>query len=217
MFFRLLSGILLAALIISGAGSALAQTVYDAEQGKLPLSFGGGVTNFDPDFSQGPAPTYLPRAGFGQGRMWGAMGWADFGIGMGPAWVHPLSVEFEYRSTFAGGTSAQSNLVESNLGGGATYTWRNFRTFRPYVKYILSYGMINFTPTPYPGHPPYSGDSRFSDGLGGGLEYRLTQHLWLRADYEYQLWGHIFGVQEFSPQGFTLGAMYHMNRPSWKH
>jgi len=203
---------LLAVIFISVAGTALSQTVYHAEEGKLPLSFGGGVSNFDPYFAQAPLPNDVALAGSGLGRMWGATGWADAGIRFGPAWLHPFNLEMQYRSTFAGSSANHQNVLENNYGGGVTYTWSHFPNFHPYAKYIVGYGTLSFNPIPYPGHPPYSQDSRVTNSLGGGLEYRLTRHIWVRGDYEYQLWGRFLGVPEFSPQGFTIGAMYRLNR-----
>jgi opacity protein-like surface antigen len=212
MIFRLLSRFLLTALFVSAASAAFSQTVYDAEEGKLPLSFGGGVSNFDPYFAQAPLPNDILVSGTGQGRMWGATGWADAGIRFGPTWLHPINIELQYRSIFAGGAPDHQNVVESNYGGGLTYTWYHFRNFHPYGKYIVSEGTVSFSPTPDPGHPDYSHDSRLTNSLGGGIEYRLTRHIWVRGDYEYQLWGKLLGAPEFSPQGFTIGAMYHLNK-----
>ena len=212
MIFRLPTRFLPAAFFVFVAGTALSQTVYHAEVGKLPLSFGGGGSNFDPYFAQNPPPSDVALAGTGLGRMWGATGWADAGIRFGPTWLHPINLEMQYRSIFAGGGPNHQNVMENNFGGGATYTWYHFRNFHPYGKYIIGYGTISFNPMLYPGYPPYSQDSRVTNSLGGGLEYRLTRHIWVRGDYEYQLWGRLLGVPEFSPQGFTIGAMYHLNK-----
>lgn len=210
MFSRLLPKVLLAAVFIAAAGPVLAQVVYDASQGKLPLSLGGGISNFDPDFAQGPGPAYGILFGSGQGRMWGGTAWIDAGIPFGPPWVHGFAAEAEYRSIFAGGSQGQQNLKESSVGGGAIYTWRRWHTFRPYGKYILNFGSIDFTPVPEKNAPPYSHDSRLANSLGGGIEIRCTQHIWARADYEYQYWGRFGGSPVFQPQGVTLGAMYNL-------
>ncbi len=218
MTSRLLTRLLLAAALVSAAAPVLCQTVYDAEQGGLPLSFGGGVSNFDPDFAQDPFVPHFIFTGFGQGRVWGATGWADAGIRFGPDFLHSFNIELQYRATFAGSvTAGQNNLTMGNYGGGATYTWRHFRNFRPYGKFIANYGTIAFAPSPYTGHPDYSHDSRFTNNVGGGFEYRLTSHIWARADYEYQLWGKLFGDPEFSPQGVTVGAMYHLTKSRILH
>jgi opacity protein-like surface antigen len=203
---------LLVLFFVSASIAINAQTVYHAEEGKLPLSLGGGVSNFDPYFAQAPLPNDLIISGGGQGRMWGAAGWADAGIRFGPAWVHPLNLELQYRSIFAGSSATHQNVVENNYGGGVTYNWYHYRNFHPYAKYIIGFGTVNFNPLPYPGHVPYSHDSRVTNALGGGLEYRITRHIWVRGDYEYQLWGKLLGAPEFSPQGFTVGAMYHLNK-----
>jgi len=212
MTFRLLIRFFLAAAFVASTGTILCQTVYDGEQGGLPLAFGGGLSNFDPDFTQGPPPVNTIYIGTGYGRMWGATGWAETGLRFGPAFLHPFNLEVEYRSIFSGGTAGQSHLVQNNYGGGVTYAWKHFRNFRPYGKYIASFGTATFAPVKEGSHPNYAQDSRFTNNLGAGLDYRVTGHIWVRADYEYQLWGNIFGPPEFSPQGFTIGAMYHLNR-----
>ncbi len=210
MTFRLLTRLFIAAVLVSATGSVFCQTVYDGEKSKLPLSFGGGLSNFEPKFVQGAPPANSIIIGNGFGRMWGITGWADAGLRFGPTFLHPFNIELQARSVFAGGSAGQGNLNETTLGGGATYTWRHFPRFRPYGKYIGSIGLISFTAIPYPGHRPYSSDSRFTNAVGGGFDYRLNRRVWVRADYEYQLWGGIFGQSEFSPQGATVGLMYHL-------
>jgi opacity protein-like surface antigen len=62
--------------------------------------------------------------------------------------------------------------------------------------------------------PTYSHDNRVVYAPGLGLEFRVFQNVWARADYEYQVWPDLFG-QTSDPQGFTFGASYdfgHSNR-----
>jgi hypothetical protein len=42
-----------------------------------------------------------------------------------------------------------------------------------------------------------------------GLEYHAIHRLWVRADYEYQIWPNLLGDgRNLDPQGFTLGVSY---------
>jgi hypothetical protein len=212
MFFRLLPRLLAIAAFLAAATSASGQAVYAASQSKLGLAFGGGGSEFDPDFSQGPPPRYLEQTGMGQGRRWGYSAWADAGMPWGPAWLRGFGVEAQYRSVYAGVMVDQTGLKESTIGGGAIFTLRHWHSLRPYGKYLLSLGSISFTPIPLTGGGAYSQDSRAVQGLGGGLELRCTEHISARADYEYQLWGRFLGASDFTPQGLTIGAMYSLRK-----
>jgi opacity protein-like surface antigen len=210
MVFRLIPRLLFAAAFVAAASPVIAQTVHDAEEGKLPLSIGGGASNFDPDFAQGPIPDYLPNLGKGQGRMWGATAWVDVSLPWAPSWLHGVGIEGEYRSTFAGGSAGQSSLKETTVGGGVTYTYYHWRSFRPYGKYIFNYGTASFVPIPEAGGTAYSQDSRNTNEYGGGVEVRCTSHVWARAEYDYESWQDLLGG--LRPQGFTVGAMYNFRK-----
>jgi opacity protein-like surface antigen len=212
MLLRLLPRLLLSAAFIAAAIPAPPQAVYAASEGKLGLAFGGGGSNFDPDFAQGPPPRYPEHIGMGQGRRWGFTAWADAGMPLGPAWFRGIGAEAEYRSVYAGDMVPQMGLKESTVGGGATYTLRHWHSLRPYGKYIFSLGSISFTPIPLSAGRFYSQDSRAAQALGAGFELRCTEHISARADYEYQLWGRLLGAPDFTPQGVTLGAMFNLRR-----
>ena len=208
MPFGLLPKLLPAAFLIAMAIPAISQTTYDAREGGLPLSFGAGVSNFDPYLAQDGGPLYGLHPGFGYGRMWGVAAWADAGAPLGPPWLHNFGLEARYQSIFAAGSPNQANIKEASTGGGAIYTLHRWRSFRPYGKYIFSLSRVDFTGVPEFGGGTYSHDSRATNSLGTGIEFRTTRHLWARIDYEYQLWGSLFGVQQFQPQGLTAGVMY---------
>ncbi|MGD0627768.1 MAG: outer membrane beta-barrel protein [Terracidiphilus sp.] len=212
MLFRLLSRLLLTAVFMAAAIPDHAQSVYAARQSKVDLAFGGGGSNFDPDFAQGPAPRYLEQTGMGQGRRWGYTVWADAGMPFGPRWLRGFRAEVQYRSVYAGVMVEQMGLKEQTVGGGATYTLRHWQSLRPYGKYIFSLGSISFTPIPLPLGSSYSQDSRAVQALGGGIELRCSEHISARADYEYQLWGRLLGAPDFTPQGVTVGAMYSLRK-----
>jgi hypothetical protein len=84
----------------------------------------------------------------------------------------------------------QTNDVHvATYTGGLRY-WREYGRFQPYVKGLAGLGQFNF---PY----NYATGNFLVVAPGGGLDYRLTHRIRLRAvDFEYQIW----------PQ-FTYGSM----------
>lgn len=208
MPLKLHSKLLLAATLIAAVATAHAQVTYDAEEGWLRPTVGGGVSGLDPAFAQGSAPDYLLQPGSGQGHRWGMTAWADAGLPFNASWLRPLSLEAQFSTIFAGGPASQQGIKETTVGGGAVYTWRHWQNFRPYAKYIFSYGIVSFHPALLPTGVTYSHDSRATNGLGGGIEFRLTHRIWLRAEYERQFWGSVAGSTSLQPQAVTIGAMY---------
>ena len=175
--------------IVSAGKFAHAQATQSAEERHVPFSVGVGVSDFD---------TYLPG-----NRMWGGTFWAGWDPSMVPAKLGGLGLEVEARDISRGRSANQNNLREDTATGNLIYRWRRYRNLRPYGKLGMGFGSIDF-PTPSPG---YSHDTRTVFDFGGGLEYRVYSNIWVRADYEYQSWGKLFG-SPFHPQGLTLGAMY---------
>ena len=209
MILRLLSTFTLAATFLAPASPLVSQAVYHAEKSTADLSFGAGLSNFDPDFAQGLPPGNVIHEAWGQGRMTGGTVWADLGIPWRAQWLRGLGFEGEYRTILEGGSTGQSNIRESSLAGGATYTFRHWNVVRPYGKYLFGYGEVSFAPEPEPNRNPYSQDSRGMNILGAGAEVRCTRHIWVRAEYDYESWGELLGPH-LQPQGVTVGAMYHL-------
>jgi len=93
---------------------------------------------------------------------------------------------------------------EASAGGGPTYTMTRFRRFRPYAKFDIEYGGADFNV----GNPYFHHLSQVMYAPGGGIEYRAYRNIWVRADYEYQIWPHAFGgTFDLDPQGVTVGGM----------
>jgi opacity protein-like surface antigen len=186
-----------AALFFSAAIPLLSQAVPTATDSESPFSVGGGLSGFNPDFDHG--------------RNYGGTLWADYRLKKTPWYLQGVGFEVEARDIMLGHSSSQpSNLAETTIGGGVTYTWRHFRNFRPYGKILWEYGNADFkTDT----GSDYS-QSRTTTALGGGLDYHLYGKFWLRGDYEYQRWPDFFKHSNTSagvlnPQGFTFGVTYH--------
>jgi opacity protein-like surface antigen len=122
----------------------------------------------------------------------------------GSAWV---GLELEGHDINFGRPSDLSTMRQDTFGGGPIYTWRHYRTFHPYAKYMIGMGSIDFPPLPN-SPPTYTHDTRTVYAPGGGLEYRAFRNLWVRGDYDYQYWPKIFGLHTLTPNGCTFGVAY---------
>jgi opacity protein-like surface antigen len=209
-FFLLAFGLLLSLSI-----PASAQVVPAGTEQVLPFGAGGGFSNMSP--------------GRGNGYMIGYAVWADYRPQFIVQRVQGLSIEGQVRYLGFDRSSTQAGLIERTFGGGATYTWRHFRNFRPYGKAMIGYGTINFPPvvslvtdppstpggpTPFATQTVYDYDSRVMYTLGGGIQYRIKNSVWVRADYEYEMWPGLLGGT-LKPQGVTIGVQYDM-WPPWR-
>lgn len=108
-----------------------------------------------------------------------------------------------------------------SFGGFQSSTERNYLVgpdifflargrFRPYGKVLVGVGQI---------HYPFAiGDaSYFALAPGAGTDYRLSHHLKLRLEYEYQMWQNSPGYSnepkhELTPNGFNVGVAYRVFR-----
>jgi opacity protein-like surface antigen len=94
---------------------------------------------------------------------------------------------------------------QDNYLAGPRYS-RRYGKFVPYVKFMMGAGEFEFPNNQ--GHGGY-----FAYAPGGGLDYRLTRHLTIRAiDYEYQRWPSAPGgglpTNGMTPNGFSFGLGY---------
>ncbi|MDR3751398.1 MAG: outer membrane beta-barrel protein [Terracidiphilus sp.] len=198
--------IILATLFTTAAFPVFSQTVPAARQGVLPITVGGGVSIFDPDY-----PDY------GQGRMLGGTVWIDYVPHWVPKRLYGLGLEVEGRDiNYHRSSSQPANLREDTLMGGAIYSWRHYEKFRPYGKFLAGLGNTDYgTQTT----PEYRfNQSRTIIGVGGGLEYRVIRSFWVRGDYEYQRWPDFYNTgtkfaRPLKPQGITVGVSYDLSRP----
>jgi opacity protein-like surface antigen len=180
--------------VLSIAAPAFSQVDPEATQGISPFSVGAGVSNFNVDWNKS--------------RMYGGTFWADWHPSLRPSLLNGLGIEIEARDINYGRPSTvPSNFRQDTAGGGPIYTWRHYRNFRPYGKGLLEFGSFDFRA----GNPYYSHDTRTLIATGPGVEIRAYGHLWVRAEYEYQIWEQILDRRP-DPQGFTLGAIYDFGR-----
>jgi opacity protein-like surface antigen len=200
------SRIFTAVFLVCIAMPALSQLVPTATEGESPFSVGGGVSGTNPDV--------------GHGLNFGTTLWADYKFNRSTSFLHGVGLEVVAHDYFVGhSTSQPSSLREDSFGGGLTYNWYKFHTFRPYAKALWEYGNAAYLPS----SDAWSSQSRTVLGLGGGVEYHAFGKVWIRADYEYQTWPDFFKHSgsipsgTLNPQSVTLGFTYHFGHKAPKN
>jgi len=191
MRMKLAPRLIPAVFFVVGALPVFAQTGPAAIQGGVPIVIGAGVSIFSPDWGPGR-------------RMVGVSAWVDFFPRGLPRKLDGLGIEAEGHAIDHGVTSnVPSQLREDTGEFGGIYAWNRYRNFRPYGKFLAGVGSIDFPP-----YGTYSHNTFLVMSPGGGVEYRLWQHVWIRGDYEYQYWHQPFGPNDLNPNGFTVGTSY---------
>ena len=191
MRIKLAPGLIPAVLFAVAALPVFAQTSPAASQGGVPVVIGVGMSYFSPDWGPGR-------------RMVGVSAWVDlFPRGL-PRKLDGLGIEAAGHAMDFGVTSdVPPNLRQDTGEGGVIYAWNRYRNFRPYAKFLVGLGSIDF-----PRVGTYSHDKFLVTDPAGGAEYRVWQHVWIRGNYEYQYWHHTFGPHDLNPNGVTIGASY---------
>jgi hypothetical protein len=157
---------------------------------------GGGWT-----FGAGAGVSYF-HMDYNRGQEFGGTLWVDATRNDGLFFVKGLGVEMEARDiSFDRGALLPNDMRTDTIGGGPIYSWRHFPRFRPYGKFLVSYGNVDITKNGY--HYDWVLYSP-----GAGVEYRPFGRLWLRADYEYQIWPNSINGYTYTPDGVTVGAVY---------
>jgi opacity protein-like surface antigen len=182
----------LALFFLAAALPGRAQVTYAAEEGKQPFTVGSGVSNFSDDW------------GIQNPRQLGIAVWVDWRFPFVPPVLHGLGVEFEGRTLqWATPSYLPGHRMDTALGG-PIYQWRRKGRIRPFGKYLLGIGSIDF---PVPGST-YNHDTRVVFEPGAGADVRFWSRFSVRATYDYQFWHAIFGPNDLNPNGFTIGAVY---------
>ena len=197
MRFKLAVFPLLAVSFLTIAVSAFSQVVpsYERKSG-WPFTVGAGPVNYDVDM--------------GHGRMYGFAGWFDIYPGKLPSILHGhLGAEGEVRDISLGASSSQPNVRYDTAAMGLIYIWHRLHNIRPYAKIMIGDGSVDFLPL----SKSYAHDTRTFTAPGGGIEFRIKQDLWVRANYDYERWQSLAVYGNLKPQGFTLGASYDFTRP----
>lgn len=166
---------------------AFGQVAPDATERAVPLTVGGSFSFFDASYASNKI------SGFGTYVDWS------------PLLMGNLGVEAEGRWMTFGGSHG---LSESNYLVGPRYRFSFSDRFQPYAKFMIGAGEIKF---PYDlAHGGY-----LVMAPGGGMDYVISRHWRLRADYEFQIWQNAFGFPDVPsgsvhPNGVSAGVSYRL-------
>lgn len=183
---------------------SMAQSPESAVGGTTSLRAGAEVSSFNPDYSCGSDVPFGCNS-----QLVGPT--ALFDLDVAPRW----GVEGEARWLHWDGPGSQ---IESNYLAGPRYRVLHFDRFGGWVKVMLGAGLVT-TPN-WPSVNSVKG-SYFAYAPGGTVEYRLTDRLSLRGDYEFQFWPSFAGPpgdnssgmfvehnHGLTPNGFSLGVTW---------
>jgi len=172
-------GVLMLTPLMTSAQVAPAQ---NGGGGKFSMAFGAGFSGFNTD--------YVPE------RMYGVTAYYDIDYAR---WI---GVEVEGRTIQWNGFK---NVREDTIAAGGRVRLPHYKRFIPYAKFLGGIGSIDFPA--FPNFPNYTHDTFAFYDVGGGLDYKLAQHVYLRGDYEYEWWPR-WAPNGLTPNGFTIGANY---------
>ena len=140
---------------------------------------------------------------YGYQRLYGIGAFADYNLT--PRLGAEAEVRFHRFNQLA-------NIHEDNYLIGPKYNYRHNR-YVFFAKALVGVGYFNF--------PLNAAHGSYLDvALGGGLDYRLTRRIYLRGEYEYQIWPGFVGPPDptpippqnrpngLTPNGFSVGASY---------
>jgi hypothetical protein len=147
------------------------------------IQIGGGYSFAKPDYGQKNIQGFTIYGDWDFTRHWGIEGN-----------IHRVSV------------ITPNDIGEDSYLVGPRYVF-HFNRFRPYVKGQLGFGRFKTDYDKDSLRPNYTNTYKIYS-LGGGVDYRATRHLNVRAfDFEYQGWPG-FGKNGLTPYVFTFGAAY---------
>jgi opacity protein-like surface antigen len=162
-----------------------AQVAPAAKITGIPITVGVGISDYDLDYGPGR-------------RMQGPVAWASVNI------FHGLGIDVSARSIFINTPLDLTRMQQSTFLGGVYYEGPRIWIMRPFVRAAAGIGVIEFPSN----NPKYTRDSYSVGAPSAGLDFKVSNHVALRAQYEYQFWKDYQGVQYLEPQGVTLGVSY---------
>jgi len=130
---------------------------------------------------------------YGQKSIQGVTAYGDFDF------LPHLGVEAEYHYI---ALITPTDLGENSIFVGPRYILPRGR-FNLYAKALFGVGTIDIQETQ--DNPQGGAGNYFAYGIGGGIDYRITDRIVARADFEYQHWGYQTGL---TPAAITIGAAY---------
>lgn len=196
MFSKLPPKFIFAALFAAAVAPIYSQTLPAARQGGVPIVVGAALSDYSVDWGPGQ-------------RMIGISAWADWLPNSFPGVMRGLGIEAVGHAINYDVPSGISRMRQDTIQGGPMYVFNPYRGIRPYARYVFGIGSIDFPPS-----GTYSHDTFFVSSPGGGAEFHAWQHIWIRADYEYQFWHQTFGAHDLTPNGFTVGVSYDFRPPT---
>jgi opacity protein-like surface antigen len=140
---------------------------------------------------------------YGYQRLYGIGGYADYNLT--PRLGAEAEVRFHRFHQLA-------DIHEDNYLIGPKYNYRR-RRFIFFGKVLVGVGLFTFPLNAAHG-------SYFDVAFGGGVDYRLTRRIYVRGEYEYQIWPGFVGPPDptpiplvnrpngLTPNGFSVGASY---------
>jgi opacity protein-like surface antigen len=161
--------------------AAHSQALPTATGGPISVQGGAGVSFANSDYTT----QYVKGVSF--------FASADLAAGLG------VAVEYNDNNLVT-----PQDLGETSFMGGLRFTVKK-KSFRPYVKVLAGLGTVHLSQGYFLTNAT---QSSMALGLGAGLDYRLSEHFFVRAiDFEYQDWRN-FPPNGLSPYVITIGAGY---------
>jgi hypothetical protein len=174
-------------LFLAGVASARAQVVPSAYKSQFTLTAGGLGSVFQPDYAGQGVAQESPN------RLYGIGAFVDARFNR---WVQ---VEAEGRWLRF---NQFENIYEDNYLIGPRFPIHTFKFMNatPYGKVLVGYGKLNFE-----NNVAYG---RFTDiAYGGGVDFRVTNRISVRGDFEYQQWPSWLNSTLY-PYGASAGVSY---------
>lgn len=162
----------------------------------------------------------VPAGKGGNQQLYVGANFSDFSPDYGWQRLYGIGAFADYNLTPRLGAEAEvrfhrfnqlANIHEDNYLIGPKYNYRHHR-FVFFGKALFGVGYFNFPENA--AHGTY-----FDMAFGGGLDYRLTRRIYVRGEYEYQMWPGFVGPPDpqlsplprangLTPNGFSVGASY---------
>jgi len=137
MRLKLHPKLIFAALFVATVLPVYSQVSPTASQGGVPIVVGAGFSDFSIDYGPGK-------------RMDGITAWVDWYPNRLPAVLNGLGIELTGHDIDYARPAGIGTMRQDTGEGGAIYTWNHYRNFRPYIKYLVGIGSIDFAATgPY--------------------------------------------------------------------
>jgi opacity protein-like surface antigen len=193
MLKRSIPALFLLILIAPGAASVRAQVVPAATRGQFGLTVGGLASAFQPDYAGGVDVLGHPIAQTSPNRLYGIGAFVDVKF---RRW---FQVEAEGRwlrfNQFV-------NISQDNYLIGPRVPLHTFHFMRatPYGKVLVGLGRMNFQYNEALGHFT-------AIAYGGGVDFKLTNRISARGDFEYQQWPNWL-TSSLYPYGVSAGVSY---------